>query len=87
MGVEISAADTGKALLILGCSMLISLITAVAGAMAGLRKPDRPDTGPRFRTEPGYAPPVEPVTTAPPYPTPMTGPATPVIPDGSIAPR
>lgn len=80
MGVELSAADTGKALLILGCSMLISLITAVAGAMAGLRKPDRPDTGGRFRTEPGYAAPSEPVTTAPPYPTPMTGPATPVIP-------
>jgi MFS family permease len=87
MGVEISAADTGKALLILGCSMLISLITAIAGAMAGLRTPDRPDTGARFtRTEPGYVAPGEPVTTAP-YPTPMTGPATPVIPDGPIAPR
>jgi len=85
--VEISAADTGKALLILGCSMLISLITAVAGAMTGVRKPDRPSTdGGRFRstTEPGYAAPAEPVTTAPPYPTPMTGPAAPVIPDGSI---
>lgn len=84
--VEISAADTGKALLILGCSMLISLITAVAGAVAGVRKPDQPSTdGGRFRTtEPGYAPPSEPVTTAPPYPTPMAGPATPVIPDGSI---
>ncbi|HEX3476675.1 MAG TPA: hypothetical protein VHT91_16730 [Kofleriaceae bacterium] len=84
--VELSAADTGKALLILGCSMLISLITAVAGAMAGVRKPDLPSTdGGRFRTtEPGFVPPAEPVTTAPPYPTPMTGPATPVIPDGSI---
>jgi uncharacterized membrane protein len=83
--VEISAADTGKALLILGCSMLISLITAVAGAMAGLRIPDRPDTGGRVtRTELGYAPPGEPVTTAPPYPTPITGPATPVVPDGSL---
>src|SRR5262249_55476199 len=48
--VEISAADTGKALLILGCSMLISLITAVAGAMAGVRKPDHPSAdGGRFR--------------------------------------
>lgn len=85
MGVEISAADTGKAMLILGCSMLISLITAVAGAMAGLRTPDRPDTGGRFtRTEPGFPVPSEPVTTAPPYPTPMTGPATPVIPDSSL---
>lgn len=83
--VELSAADTGKALLILGCSMLISLITAVAGAMAGLRTPDRPDTGGRFtRTEPGFAAPTEPVTTAPPYPTPMTGPATPGMPDDSI---
>jgi MFS family permease len=85
--VEISAADTGKALLILGCSMLISLITAVAGAMAGVRKPDLPSAdGGRFRstTEPGFAPPSEPVTTAPPYPTPLTGPATPVIPDSSI---
>ncbi len=86
--IEVSAADTGKALLILGGAMLISLITAVAGAMAGLRRPDRPvDSGGRFvRTEPGYAPPGEPVTTAPPYPTPMTGPATPVIPDGSVTP-
>lgn len=85
--VELSAADTGKAMLILGCSMLISLITAVAGAMAGVRKPDHPSgDGGRLRstTEPGFAPPAEPVTTAPPYPTPMTGPATPVIPDGSI---
>lgn len=84
--VEISAADTGKALLILGCSMLISLITAVAGAMAGVRKPESPSAdGGRFRTTaPGYAPPGEPITTAPPYPTPMTGPATPVIPDGSL---
>ena len=84
--VELSAADTGKAMLILGCSMLISLITAVAGAMAGVRKPDHPSAdGGRFRTtEPGFAPPSEPVTTAPPYPTPMTGPTTPVIPDGSI---
>jgi MFS family permease len=84
--VEISAADTGKALLILGCSMLISLITAVAGAMTGARKPEHPGAdGGRFRstTEPGYAPPGEPVTTAPPYPTPLTGPAT-VIPDSSI---
>jgi MFS family permease len=84
--VEISAADTGKALLILGCSMLISLITAVAGAMAGVRKPEHPGAdGGRFRTtEPGFAAPGDPVTTAPPYPTPMTGPAAPVIPDGSI---
>lgn len=82
--VEISAADTGKALLILGCSMLISLITAVFGAIVGLRKPDHPraDGGRVVRTvEPG-SPPAEPVTTAPPYPTPMTGPATRVIPDG-----
>lgn len=86
--IEVSAADTGKALLILGGAMLISLITAVAGAMAGLRRPDRPvDSGGRFaRTDPGYPPPAEPVTTAPPYPTPMTGPATPVIPDGSVQP-
>lgn len=85
--VEISAADTGKALLILGCSMLISLITAVAGAMAGVRRPELPGPdGGRFRTtEPGYPPPSEPVTTAPPYPTPMTGPAVPVIPDGAIS--
>ncbi len=84
--VQISAADTGKAMLILGGAMLISLITAVVGAMAGLRRPDRPvDSGGRLtRTEPEYAPPAEPVTTAPPYPTPMTGPATPVIPDGSV---
>lgn len=83
--VELSSADTGKALLILGCSMLISLITAVAGAMTGLRTPDRPDTGSRFtRTEPGFPVPTEPVTTAPPYPTPLTGPATPVMPDDSI---
>lgn len=86
--IEVSAADTGKAMLILGGAMLISLITAVTGAMAGLRKPDHPagDAG-RFRTmEPGYAPPTEPVTTAPPYPTPMTGPTTPVIPPGADSP-
>jgi uncharacterized membrane protein len=85
--VEISTADTGKALLILGCSMLISLITAVAGAIAGARRPDHPSAdGGRFRiTEPGFVPPGEPVTTAPPYPTPMTGPAAPVAPDGPIA--
>ena len=83
--VEISAEDTGKALLILGCSLLISLITAVFGAIAALHKPD-PLAGDRGRmirtTEPGY--PAESITTAPPYPTPMTGPGTPVIPDGSI---
>lgn len=85
--VEISVADTGKALLILGCSMLISLITAVAGAMAGARKPEPPSADAvRFRatTEPGFAPPAEPTTMAPPYPTPTTGPATPVIPDSSL---
>jgi hypothetical protein len=83
-GVEISAADTGKALLILGCSMLISLVTAVFGAVAGVRKPDQPGDGGRFAraTEPGYPPPAEPVTTTPPVPTPITGPATPMSPPG-----
>jgi hypothetical protein len=86
-GVEISAADTGKALLILGFSMLLSLITAVLGAIVGLRKPDHPaGDGGRFArtTEPGYPPSAEPVTTAPPYPTPTTGPATPVVPDSGV---
>lgn len=85
--VEISAEDTGKALLILGCALLVSLLTAVSGAMAALRRPDRPagDGGRVVRTTEPYPPPTEPaVTTAPPYPTPMTGPATPVLPDGSV---
>lgn len=83
-------ADAGKGLLILGCATLISLITAVGGAMAALhRNHHRNGDGGLHRgtrtTEHGYAPPVE-HTTAP-YPAtpltgpaPVTGPATPVVP-------
>jgi uncharacterized membrane protein len=78
-----TAADTGKAFLVLGVSMLLSLITAVLGAVAALRKPRRPgDEYVRHvrSTDPGYPPPAEPLTTTAPYPTPMAGPATPVVP-------
>ena len=91
-GPDLSAADTGKALVILGCSLLISLVTAVFGAVAALRRPGHPGEGGRSvrTTDPGYAPPVEPVTTTTttaPYGTPMAGPASPVIPPRDAIPR
>lgn len=78
---------TGKALIVMGCSMLVSLVTAVLGAMAALRRPGKHGDGGRTvrTTEPGYSPPPhEPVTTTAPYPTPVTGPGTPVIPPTDV---
>jgi hypothetical protein len=82
---SISAA--GKALIVLGCSMLISLITSVLGAMAALGRPRRPGDG-NVRsvrtTEHGYPAPHEPAVSTAPYPTPVTGPGTPVIPPSDV---
>jgi hypothetical protein len=87
-GSELTAADTGKALLILGCSLLISLVTSVFGAIAALHR-SGPGGGGLHRgahvTEPGYPPP-EPVATAP-YPTSTAVPGASVIPPGDITPR
>ena len=85
----LGAADTaGKALTTVGLSLLLSLVTAVLGAVLALHRGRRRGGGePRrgvHHTEPGIAPPSEPVTTSPPYPTPMTGPATPVIPPHDV---
>lgn len=83
-----SAADTGRALLVLGGSMVLSLITSVLGAIVALRRPRYPGEGGVRRTvhttEPGY-PAAEPpvtttVTTTPAYPPPVAGPGTAVIP-------
>jgi hypothetical protein len=88
----LDAADaTGKALATAGFSLLLSLIAAVAGAVLALRRPRRPGEGKtrstRANTDPGYAPSNDPVTTTSPYPaTPMTGPATPVVPPRDITP-
>jgi hypothetical protein len=86
----LDAADaTGKALATAGISLLLSLIAAIGGAVLALRRPRRrgehPKRGART-TDPGYAPANEPVTTTPPYPTPMTGPATPVVPPHDVTP-
>jgi len=86
-GAAVSLTDTAKALIILGCSMLVSLVTAVLGAIAALHRTHRGDGGLRRgarTTDPGYAAPGEVVTTTAPYPTPMTGPATPVIPPRDV---
>jgi hypothetical protein len=86
----LDAADaTGKALATAGFSLLLSLIAAVGGAMLALRRPRRHGEGTtrtRSTTDPGYAPSNDPVTTTSPYPTPMTGPATPVVPPRDITP-
>jgi len=84
----LDAADTtGKALATAGFSLLLSLFAAVAGAMLALYRPrhrgERPKRGSRT-TDPGYAPSSDPVTTTSPYPTPMTGPATPVVPPHDV---
>ena len=80
---------TGKALATAGLSLLLSLIAAVAGAILALRRPhhrgERPARSVRSTTDPGYAP-SEPVATTPPHPTPMTGPATPIVPPRDIDP-
>jgi uncharacterized membrane protein len=89
-GPELTAGDTGKALLILGGSLLISLVTSVFGAVAALHR-SGPGEGGVHRgahiTQPGYPPPTEPVTTTAPYPTPTTGPATAVVPPRDLTPR
>jgi MFS family permease len=73
--------DSGKALTIVGCSLLLSLIAAVAGAMAALRRPrgpgDASHRGIRSSTEAGYPPPIEPASTVP-YGTPIAAPVSPV---------
>ena len=88
----LGAADTtGKALTTVGVSLLLSLIASVLGAMLALHRPkDRGHGGGIgdrrrgvHRTEPGIAP-ADPVTTTSPYPTPMTGPATAVVPPGDL---
>ena len=82
-----SVAAAGKALIVLGCSMLISLVTSVLGAMAALGRPRHPGEG-SVRTvrttEHGYPPPPQPGVTTAPYGTPMAGPGTPVIPPGDV---
>ena len=86
-GAAVSLVDTGKALIILGCSMLISLVTAVLGAIAALHRTGRGDGGLRRgarTTDPGVSAPHDVVTTTAPYPTPMTGPGTPVIPPRDV---
>jgi hypothetical protein len=78
----------GKALATVGLSLLLSLFTAVLGAVLALHRPRRKGEPRRSTrtTEPGFSP-VEPATTSPPFPTPttpMTGPATPVVPPHDI---
>jgi hypothetical protein len=87
----LDAADaTGKALATAGFSLLLSLIAAIAGAVLALHRPrrhgpgDDKKRGTRSGTDPGYAPSNDPVTTTSPYPTPMTGPGTPVVPPRDI---
>jgi hypothetical protein len=89
----LDAADaTGKALATAGFSLLLSLVAAIAGAILALHRPRRRDhgqgktRGTRSGTDPGYAPSNDPVTTTSPYPTPMSGPATPVVPPRDITP-
>ena len=77
-----SVTAAGKALIVLGCSMLISLITSVLGAVAALHRPRHHGGGgvrTARNTEPGYPAPHEPIVGTAPYPTPMAGPGTPVI--------
>jgi len=85
LGDRIAAVhDTGKALTVVGVSLLLSLITAVLGAMLALRRTrgsgDGLHRGVRT-TEPGLSPTAPlgevPSSTAP-YGTPTLGPATPV---------
>lgn len=85
-GPALTSAETGKALLILGCSLLISLVTSVFGAVAALHRSGPGDSG--FHrgahvTQPGYSPPV---TTAP-YPASPAVPGSPVIPPGDLPSR
>lgn len=84
--------DIGKALTIVGCSLLLSLITAALGAWVAVRRaraPGNDGPGRSVRTgEPGYATPSTSdtaVTTAP-YGTPIAGPAAP-LPRPDIGPR
>jgi hypothetical protein len=81
---------TGKALATAGFSLLLSLLAAIGGAVLALRRPRRPGEGTkrgaRSTTDPGYAPSSDPVTTTSPYPTPMTGPATPIVPPRDTTP-
>lgn len=76
---------TGKALATAGLSLLLSLVTAVLGAVLALYRPRRKGEGRPRRgtrtTEPGFSAPIEPAITAP-----MAGPGTPVIPPGDIRP-
>jgi hypothetical protein len=77
-----SADAAGKALTIVGLSMLLSLITSVVGAVIALGRARHGGTAGPSRnvriTEPGFSPQADPVTTAPPYPT-HIGPPSPVI--------
>jgi MFS family permease len=81
--------DSGKALAIVGFSLLLSLITAAAGAMLALRRPRGPSDashrGVRTSTEAGYPPPLEPTSTMP-NGAPIAAPASPV-PRGDLPPR
>lgn len=83
---RLAAADsTGKALTIVGVSLLLSLITAAIGAMIAARPPRRSgNAGPHrgvHHTEQGYsAVPVEPAASTAPYGTPMAGPGVPPLP-------
>jgi MFS family permease len=77
------ADSTGKALAIVGSSLLLSLITAAVGAMVAARPPRRSGTeGPYrgvHRTELGYSPPIEPTTSTAPYGAPVSEPAVPPL--------
>jgi MFS family permease len=85
--------QTGKALTVVGFSLLLSLITAALGAMVALRRTRGSGEG-VYRggrtTEHGYSPPAPlgevPTSTAP-YGAPVLGPATPVTPRPDLPPR
>jgi hypothetical protein len=90
----LSAADAaGKALTTVGVSLLLSLITAVAGAILALHRGRRGGGGDEPRrgrttpepSAPSAAPPSEAVTTTTaPYPRPMIAPAAPAIPPNEV---
>lgn len=78
---------TGKALVTVGLSLLLSLLTSVVGAMAALRRSRR--TGGKSHqglrdTSPGYSPTIVPATTTAPYPSPTAGLPTPVLPPNDV---